>query len=82
MSSILARRCLRADALPEEVSFSRYDRSSAVSLMKYFWYIFPVLEVGFPSQVTRFMPVLAFNFDEPLTSNGLFNAIIQDELTL
>src|SRR4030066_945105 len=45
LSRILARRSLRAGATPDETNFSRYDRSSEVSLTKYFLYIFLLLEM-------------------------------------
>ena len=44
LSKILARRSFRAGALPEDTNFSRYDRSSEVSVTKYFLYIWLLLE--------------------------------------
>jgi hypothetical protein len=44
LSKILARVNFRAGAVPDAINFSRCERSSDVSLTKYFWYIFLVLE--------------------------------------
>jgi hypothetical protein len=65
LSNILARVIFRAGALPDDINFSRFERSSEVRFTKYFWYIFLFLIVFLP-QVTRFVPSLRYIFDRPL----------------
>jgi hypothetical protein len=65
LSRILARVNFRAGALPDDINFSRYERSSEVRLTKYFLFIFLSLS-GFLAQVIRFVPVMRLSFDKPI----------------